>query len=284
MITFRISDGLGNQLFQYAAAQALSRRLGVPVGFSCDYFQSRVARADRPLLLDRLLGGPLTPAGGIKTQLMRGLQKLRGQARPDAAWHVPGLAYLYFGPAYLESFLTIRDGTFVAGYFQSPAYFPTALGGSEPIRKAMAGAQAAARAKLEALTNRRRVALHVRRGDYAAIANGAMVLAPERIRGAVAQLPSDVDIILFSDEPEYALGLDLGRKVEIYRSSSADPLDEFLMMSACDDFIIANSTFSWWAAHLGAAEDKRILAPRDWMGPSRSAGTEVIYTAGQELY
>jgi len=38
VITFRISDGLGNQLFQYAAAMALTRRLGVEIRFSLDYF------------------------------------------------------------------------------------------------------------------------------------------------------------------------------------------------------------------------------------------------------
>lgn len=284
MITFRISDGLGNQLFQYAAAMALARRLGAPVQFSLDYFEARTARPDRPLLLDRLFGRPLPKAGPIDTLVTRGLQKLRGRTTPEAALHIPGLAYLYFGPDYLKNFETIRDGTFVSGYFQSPAYFPAELGGSDAIRSGMAARQDEARAQLDELSNRRRAALHIRRGDYAAIANGAMVIAPERIREAVARLPVDSDVIVFSDEPDYAMSLDLGRRVEAYRSATDDPLDEFLMMSACDDFVIANSTFSWWASHLGAAPGKRILAPKDWLGPSRSAGTEAIYTAGQELY
>jgi len=37
-------------------------------------------------------------------------------------------------------------------------------------------------------------------------------------------------------------------------------------MSLCDDFIIANSSFSWWGAWLSANKDKRVIAPQQWFG------------------
>ena len=37
-------------------------------------------------------------------------------------------------------------------------------------------------------------------------------------------------------------------------------------MSMCSDFIIANSSFSWWGSWLSKNPDKRIIAPKKWFG------------------
>jgi hypothetical protein len=39
-------------------------------------------------------------------------------------------------------------------------------------------------------------------------------------------------------------------------------------MSQCEDFIIANSTFSWWGAWLCQNESKKVVAPSTWFGPN----------------
>jgi len=39
-------------------------------------------------------------------------------------------------------------------------------------------------------------------------------------------------------------------------------------MSKCSDFIIANSTFSWWAAWLCDNMDKVVIYPNRWFGPN----------------
>ena len=46
-------------------------------------------------------------------------------------------------------------------------------------------------------------------------------------------------------------------------------------MSMCDDFIIANSTFSWWGAWLG--NRGKVIAPKKWFGENLNHDTKDLY-------
>ena len=38
------------------------------------------------------------------------------------------------------------------------------------------------------------------------------------------------------------------------------------MMRLCSDFIIANSSFSWWGAWMSTNQNKKVIAPKQWFG------------------
>jgi hypothetical protein len=45
---------------------------------------------------------------------------------------------------------------------------------------------------------------------------------------------------------------------------------DLCIISNCRDFIVCNSSFSWWGAWLGNDIDKTIIAPVHWYGPGLS--------------
>ena len=53
-------------------------------------------------------------------------------------------------------------------------------------------------------------------------------------------------------------------------------IEDLYLMSACDNNIIANSSFSWWAAWLNKNENKKIIAPSNWFGPGAPSSQDII--------
>ena len=53
-------------------------------------------------------------------------------------------------------------------------------------------------------------------------------------------------------------------------------------MSLCSDFIIANSSYSWWGAWLSSS--KQVIAPKNWFGaPLGGNDLSDLYCEGWEV-
>lgn len=73
--------------------------------------------------------------------------------------------------------------------------------------------------------------------------------------------------ILFTDSPDivgkYLPSFDFSR-VSIFPRSDLSSVETIEVMRNASNFVISNSTFSWWAAYLSMSETKRVCAPSPW--------------------
>jgi len=125
------------------------------------------------------------------------------------------------------------------------------------------------------------IAIHFRMGDYLTLYDNHTILPTSYYLNAINELASKINIneyrfIIFSEKcndkiiNKYIKILNLNITfVKIYEiMPNLTDYEEFLYMSSCDHFIIANSTFSWWAAYLSNKnDDKIIMYPSLWFGP-----------------
>lgn len=128
--------------------------------------------------------------------------------------------------------------------------------------------------------NRKCVGIHIRRGDYVSSKAASKVFRTipiEYYLQALNCFPEKKQVIVFSDDLE--LASDFSDRIGGInaRQLSLSLEDEFCLLMACDDHVIANSTFSWWAAYLGHRPGGRVISPRSWYcDPARSASNPLL--------
>lgn len=286
MIVVELAGGLGNQCFQYAAARTAADRLGVPLGLDL-----RLTRTTdgRPFLLgpfairaepvpDReLLGVHARQAFGRRFLLNQGeaiVGRLRGSrfltARriiEPSAWYSPILDQ-------------VTDHSWLSGYWQSERYFASA---AAAIRSDLTPTKMSART--EALGRRIAatecpVAVHVRRGDYAAVASTQAfhgLCEPQYYRAAMAHVRAQqlrATFVFFSDEPGWVAANLAGPDHLVIDGNGDRPHEDLHLMRQCRAHIIANSTFGWWGAWL--AGTRLVIAPRSWYRSPAMARHDIV--------
>jgi hypothetical protein len=280
-VTVQICNGLGNQLFQYATARALSLRSGVPLvldnlsGFPRDFYRRNYQlhhfKIDQPCIDPSRSYATL--AGRIRRRIDRALNRNR---------HLERKTYIQemtpdFEPRLAALRVTRR--VFLDGNWQHEDYFRefrdvllrdfTMATAHEPANVELAK-------KIESVSA---VCLHVRRlhgvpnvPKAAPLqTSSARHVDPSYYTRAVEALARRVErphFFVFSDFPDWAReNVRIPFPVEFVTHNGADrDYEDFWLMGLCRHFIIANSTFSWWAAWLANNPEKIVVAPRDAIG------------------
>jgi hypothetical protein len=84
----------------------------------------------------------------------------------------------------------------------------------------------------------------------------------------IAQRVTRPHFFVFADYPDWAREhVHTSHPIEFVTHNGADrDYEDFRLMARCRHFIIANSTFSWWAAWLGTYPEKIVIAPKQAIG------------------
>ena len=159
---------------------------------------------------------------------------------------------------------------FLDGYFQSEAYFNKI---KDRVRETFAfpiwnftDNQLFQKIKLA----HNPVAVHIRGGDYTNAVNSKIhgILTKDYYAHAlhvIKEQRGDVQVFLFTDDVEHSRNiLEEFNQCIIASTYSETSWQDMMFMSLCKDFIIANSTFSWWGAWLSEREEKIVVAPKNW--------------------
>ena len=103
------------------------------------------------------------------------------------------------------------------------------------------------------------VAIHVRRSDYVNNPYYVDLFANGYYERAMAEF-SNGDFLVFSDDIAWCKQQEIFQGCEF---SEADEITDLNLMAGCEGIIMANSSFSWWAAYLGD-QGKKVIAPKEW--------------------
>ena len=79
---------------------------------------------------------------------------------------------------------------------------------------------------------------------------------------AMTMFPNE-KFLVFSDDPDWCKEK-FKDNPDVQVIDKGDEVEDFNLLASCKDLIIANSSFSWWAAYLCPNEGKKIIAPKQW--------------------
>ena len=287
MIIVKLMGGLGNQMFQYAAARRLAYVNRAPLKLDLHWFDN-VPKGDTTRKYGlHVFDCVQEVASESEVKSLRGMDISRWpgaikrllkscRIEPDR-YHVREKHYHFE-----HAILAYRGDASPDGFWKSPKYFDDV---TDMVRNDFTFVRlpdSTTKRLLDQISSTDAVSIHVRRGDYVSNAITSQyhgLNTMEYYRSAIKRMLSLVPepvFYVFSDDLQWVkneLQID-GEVVYVEHNNSDDTsFEDMRLMSACKDHIIANSSFSWWGAWLNPSRSKTVIAPKMWFNETTGVNT-----------
>lgn len=265
MNVVRISDGLGNQMFQYAFARKLQLVSGQKVYLDTRFInQEDLFAKGRNVQLKGRIAGREYGLGHFRIRLP--------EADGDVLSRCENL-YKYFGRYQVE------EGDFYESVWRKKVWLPAYYQGYFFDQRYYGGIRALLQQEFclkektrlpggirNILKRENTVSVHIRRGDFVKL--GRDISGSGYYGRAIACMEERTKrpfYLIFSDDTEWVKAhMEIpGEKVYVSEMGFAD-YEELAIMKHCKNNIIANSTFSYWAAYLNGNPEKTVVCPKGW--------------------
>lgn len=235
-VTPHLTGGLGNRLFEFAAALGLAEYYKVP----CVFVEQQITKNDHGSADSICRLYPQIPR--IQTTDVFPYRERRGGC------------FIY--DPFPEDAQAPR--IVVEGWRQTEKYFPKDKTLLKPIWSSFLSEEQQKQllAKYNLSTKEQKQNtwfLHVRLGDYKILQHHQIPVLPY-YQQCLNEVPKGSKVFLFSDEPhlcaQWVEGQCKGRDLVFDVCNEVDEINALFIMSNCfGGAIVANSTFSWWGAY-----------------------------------
>ena len=284
----KLMGGLGNQLFQYAAAKniAINNKTTLLVdpitGFHKDPYNRSFALNNfcisseiaSPQLIKSLIG---------KNKISRYFQNKIQNLCPLIALQDVKERFYHFDEKLAN--LKTNSNMYLEGYFHSEKYFSSITNEILSEFELKYQADSVNSKYLAHINSSESVSLHVRTYDDAKKVSSSQIYgtsSKEYYQKAVDYMQNKLQnpvFFIFADDIDWAsknIVINNSKTEYISYNSAQNGHEDIRLMKACKHNIIANSSFSWWGAWLNKHADKMIIAPDKWLDTKKYNFKDVV--------
>jgi len=286
MIITKLEGGLGNQMFQYAIASILVKKKNAAILIDTNFFNETEKNQDftpRNFELS-IFNNSYIQASELEIGYFQQLSFI-DKIKKKCGFNYPKI-YSEASFSFDEKVLSTNLPVYLKGYFQSYKYF---IGYENVIKNVFAfpiDKLDSINEKLWLTINQTNsISIHIRRGDYVNDKNTQGYhsnCSLDYYKDAIALLASkvnDVSLYFFSDDTDWVkeqFEKISYPKVFVTNNTGENSWKDMCLMSSCHYNIIANSSFSWWAAWLNERSNKMVIAPKKWFVDTEISTNDLI--------
>ena len=264
IITAQLMGGIGNQMFQIAAAKGLTMKLKelYPEDYKsvkCTFDFNKCGES-----------GQGNVPNTYKNDFFKNIPN-QNIGNLKHKYKENGFSYSEIAPTKKWS-----EGLEIFGYFQSSKYFHDF---KNEISKLFHFSKERVDRVCDFVNNigndNNITSVHVRRGDYLNNPGYHPTCSVDYYKKSMDIIgDNNTKFIFVSDDIEWCK--DNFKAKNIYYSPFKNEIDDLCLLVQSNNHIIANSSFSWWGAYL-CPHNNKVIAPRIWFGPKGPKDVKDIY-------